>query len=142
MSGKNQYPIQFDWQATDPAPTLFPIVNNSGTGGSVPSGVKSGTMASTTTIYSNIIEISKMDNTGLDVDWTGTPTGTLTIYCSAGGKNFHALTFSPVLAQPAGAAGGMGVSLNQLPFKYMYFKYQNASGSGSLTIYGQLKDLN
>ncbi len=142
MSGKNQYPVKLDWQSTDPTTTLFPIVNNSGTGGSIPSGTKSGTMSGTSTIYSNIVEFSKMDNIGLEIDWTGTPTGTITIYTSISGINWHSMTFSPVLAQPAGAAGGYNVSLNQVPFKYFYIKYTNASGSGSLTVSAQFKDLN
>lgn len=142
MSGKNQFPQQLNWQATDPTVTLFPIVNKGGTGGSVPSGTKTGTMASTNTIYTNIVEFANMDNVGLEIDWTGTPVGTITIYCSVSGVNWHALTFTPVLAQPAGAAGGYNVSLNQVPFKYVYVKYTNASGSGSITIFGQFKDLN
>lgn len=142
MSGKNQYPVTFNWQATDPATTLFPISQQNGSGGSIPSGTATGTMASTNTIYSNIIEVSRMDNIGLDIDWTSTAVGTFSILVSSTGLKFHTLTFSPVLAQPAGSAGGMAISINQIPFKYMYLKYVNASGSGVLTAYGQAKDLN
>lgn len=134
--------MTFNWQATDPATTLFPISNQNGSGGSVPSGVATGTMATTTTIYSNIIDVSRMDNLGLDVDWTGTPTGTFSILVSATGVKFHTLTFSPALAQPAGSAAGMAISINQQPFKYMYLKYVNASGSGVLSVAGEMKDLN
>lgn len=99
-------------------------------------------MASTNTIYSNIIEASRMDNHGLEVAWSGTPTGTLTILVSSSGTNWPSLTFSPSLAQPSGGAGYYGLSLNQLPFKYIMFVYTNVSGSGSLSIVDQLKDLN
>lgn len=142
MSGKNQYPITFNFQSANPVTTLKPIVNQAGSGGSIPSGVAGGTMATTATIYSNIIDISRMDNIGIELAWSGTPTGVVSILSSSSGVNFNALTFSPVLAQPAGAAGGMAISLNQLPFKYLMIKYVNASGSGTLTAFGQAKDLN
>lgn len=83
-----------------------------------------------------------MDNQGLEVTWTGTPTGTLSVMVSNSGINFYSLTFNPVLTQPAGAAGGYAIDLNQVPFTYMMLKYVNASGSGTLTVYGQQKDLN
>lgn len=99
-------------------------------------------MASTNTIYSQIIDISKMDNIGLEVTWTGTPTGTFSVMVSNSAINFYALTFVPALAQPSGSAGGYAVDLNQVPFKYIMLQYVNASGSGTLTVYGQNKDLN
>ncbi len=142
MSGKNQAPITFNFQSANPITTLRPISNQNGSGGSVPSGTVAGTMSSTNTIYSNIIDVSRIDNIGLEIAWTSTAVGTISILVSSSGINFNALTFSPVLAQPAGSAGGYAVSLNQIPFKYMLIKYVNASGSGALTVYGQIKDLN
>lgn len=141
MSGKNQYPTTFNWQSANPSIGFLPVVTQYG-GGSAPSGISSGTMSSTNTIYSNIIEKSRMDNVGLEVTYTGTPTGTFSVWVSNSGINFYALTFDPALAQPAGSAGGYAVNLNQLPFKYVFLKYVNASGSGVLTVYGQLQDLN
>lgn len=99
-------------------------------------------MATTAVIYSQIIDISRMDNQGLEITWTGTPTGVFEVMVSNSGLSFYALTFNPVLGQPAGAAGGYAVDLNQLPFTYMMLRYTNASGSGVLTVYGQQKDLN
>jgi hypothetical protein len=99
-------------------------------------------MSGTNTIYSQIIDISRIDNEGLEVTWTGTPTGTFSIMVSNSGINFYALTFNPALAQPAGAGGGYAVNLTQLPFKYVMLQYTNSSGSGVLTVYGQHKDLN
>lgn len=154
MSGKNQYPVVLgpnsttpqapglSWQSTNPATGFLPLNAYSGTQGSLPSGTLAGAMASTNTIYTQILDISRMDNCGLEVTWTGTPTGTITVNVSNSGINFYALTFSPVLTQPAGAAGGYAIDLNQLPFKYMMLKYVNSSGSGSLTVYAQMKDLN
>ena len=99
-------------------------------------------MASTNTIYSQILEVARMDNVGLEVTWTGTPTGTLQVMVSNSGIYFYALTFNPALAQPSGSASGYAISLNQIPFKYVMLQYANSSGSGILTIYGQNKDLN
>lgn len=139
MSGKNQFPNIYNWQSANPATTFQPTPYQTG---SLPSGMVGGTMASTNTIYSNIIDVSKMDNIGLQVDWTGTPTGTFSVQASNNGTTFHAVVFNPVLAQPSGSAGGYVVDINQYPWKYIMLQYTNASGAGTLTVYGQNKDLN
>lgn len=139
MSGKNQFVTIFNFQASNPVTGFLP---NPHQGGSLPSGTVAGAMASTNTIYSNIIDLSKMDSIGLEVNWTGTPTGTISIMVSNSGANFYALTFNPALAQPAGSASGYVIALSQYPYKYLMIQYVNSSGSGSLTVYGQNKDLN
>lgn len=141
MSGKNQYPYTLNWQSTNPATGFLPtpaLWN----GGSKPSGTLSGTMSSTNTIYTNILDVSRMDNLGLEVTWTGTPTGTIQIMGSNSGINFYALTFNPALTQPAGSGGGYLIDLNQFPFKFLMVQYTNSSGSGVITTYYQGKDLN
>lgn len=111
--------------------------------GSIPSGVFNGAMSGTNTIYSQIIDVSRMDNIGLEINWTGTPTGTISINVSDSGINFYPLTsFNNTLPQPAGSAGGYPVTLTMLPFKYLMLKYINISGTGVLNVYGQVKDLN
>jgi len=142
MSGKNQYPFSINWQSTSPVTTFLPNNPSQNSGGSAPSGLINGSMSGTNTIYSQILEVAKMDNSGLEVTWTGTPTGTLQLMVSNSGVNFYALTFSPPIAQPSGSSGGYVISINQIPFKYMMFQYINSSGTGTLTIYGQNKDLN
>lgn len=139
MSGKNQGLITLNWQSTSPIIGFLPTHPR---GGSNPSGTLSGSMASTNTIYSNIVDVSTMDNVGIEVTWTGTPTGTFSVTASISGVNFYPLTFDPVLTQPSGSAGGYVVSLNQYPFRYFLLQYTNASGSGSLTTYGHQRDLN
>ncbi len=136
---KNQFPIVFNWQATSPITGFLPLPANQS--GSVPSGTLAGAMASTNVIYSQIIDVSIYDNIGLEVTWSGTPTGVFQVMVSNHGVSFYALTFDPVLGQPGGSAGGYAVDLNQLPFKYVMLKYTNSSGSGSLTVYGQAKEL-
>lgn len=142
MSGKNQFPVPFNWSTTNPVTGFLPLNNNTVGQGSKPSGVLSGVMSSTNTIYSQILDVSRMDNLGLEVTWTGSPTGTITVNGSNSGINFYPLTFSPTITQPAGAGGGYLIDLTQYPFKYLLLEYVNVSGSGALTVYGQCKDLN
>lgn len=143
--GKAQFPSQFNWQTTSPVTTFVP---NPGPGADVAgnsrplSGVTSGTMSSTNTIYSNILGIRQMDTQGIEVTWSGTPTGTLQVMVSNSGINFYPLTFNPTLTQPAGSAGGYVIALQLIPFQYMFLEYTNSSGSGLLTAYSQCKALN
>lgn len=132
----------FSWQSANPATGFLPLNINSQSQGSPPSGVLNGVMSSTNTIYTQIVDVSRMDNMGLEVTWTGTPVGTFQVMVSNSGINFYALTFDPVLAQPAGSASGYAIDLNQLPFRYVMLQYTNTSGSGILTVFGQVKDLN
>jgi hypothetical protein len=139
MSAKNQGIITFNWQSVSPVIGFLPTHPR---GGSNPSGLLGGPMASTNTIYSQIVDLSTMDNVGLEVSWTGTPSGTFSVMGSNSGSFFTALTFDPALAQPSGSAGGYLVDLFTYPFKYIMLQYVNVSGSGSLFVYGQQKDLN
>lgn len=106
------------------------------------SGVKTGTMSGTNTIYSNVQDTFNFDNSGLIVTWTGTPTGTISVLVSNRGDVFYSLTFDPAITQPAGSAGGYAINLNQIPFRYVAVQYTNASGSGVLTVDICQKDLN
>lgn len=139
MSNKNQGIVAFNWQSVSPIIGFLPTHPR---GGSNPSGLLAGPMASTNTIYSQIVDVATMDNVGLEVSWTGTPSGTFSVLGSNSGSFFFALTFNPALAQPSGSAGGYGVDLFTFPFKYLLLEYVNVSGSGSLFVYGQNKDLN
>lgn len=72
------------------------------------------------------------DNIGIQVTWSGTPTGTLAVNGSVDGVTFYPLTFNPALTQPAGSAGGYLINVNQFPFQYLTFTYTASSGSGTL----------
>ena len=142
MSGKNQSPIILNWQSTSPVTGFLPLNNNTAGKGSVPSSVLLGAMASTNVIYSQIIDLSRMDNLGLQFNWTGTPTGTIVILASNDGAIFYPDPDSPSITQPSGSATGTLVNLNQFPYKYLLVQYTNTSGSGNLTSTAQQKDLN
>jgi hypothetical protein len=139
MSGKNQYPAVANWQSTNPLTGFQPTPYQTG---SPLSGNINGAMASTNTIYSQIIDLSRMDNGGLEVTYIGTATGTFSIMGSNSGIYGYALTFNPALLQPSGSSDGYLVDLNQFPFKYIFLQYVNSSGTGILLGYFQFKDLN
>ena len=141
--GKAQYPSTFNWQVTSPEIGFLPAPGpkQDVAGNSPKSGVVAGVMTGTTVIYTNILGIRQTDNQGIEINWTGTPTGVIEIMVSNSGiqGNFHALTYNPVLAQPAGAAGGYVIANTAIPFQYMYIRYTNASGVGTITAYSQCK---
>jgi len=124
MGHMNQSPITANWQSTSPITGFLPRPANQS--GSVPSGVVSGTMSGTNTIYSQIWEKSRMVSVHLTVTYSGTPTGTFQVMSSDDGVNFYAQTF------------------NMAPFgaKYFFVQYTNASGSGTLLVSGQMQDWN
>lgn len=157
MSGKNQYPVilgpnaslgqttqpGLSFQSTNPATGFLPLNGNTQGQGSVPSGNPNGAMATTATIYSQILDVSRMDSIGLEIAWSGTPTGTIQVMASNSGINFVALSgFNPAITQPAGSAGATLIDLYLYPFKYVLLVYTNSSGSGTMTAYAQCKDLN
>lgn len=96
---------------------------------------------SQTSISSDVINVLYLDNIGLQIEWTGTATGTITVQASIDGTTYYALTFDPALAQPAGSASGYLVSLNQLPYKYFKVVYTKSSGTGTMNVYCSIKEV-
>lgn len=139
MSGsKNEFASIFNWQTANPVLTFLP--SNYYTG-SPPSGEQIGPLIGTTPIYTNIVRMSKMDNQGIEVTWTGDIAGTFSVEASNSGINFYPLTFNPVIVQPAGSPGGFLVNLNQFPFTWVMLIYTNVTGTGNITAYSQYKSL-
>jgi hypothetical protein len=103
---------------------------------------KAQAMTGTSVLTSQTFNCQNLDNIGIQVDWTGTPTGTIAVFASIDNVNFHAFTFNPALSQPAGSAGGYLISLNQVPFPYVYLQYTNSTGTGVLNAFLSAKDLN
>jgi hypothetical protein len=139
--GKSQFPSTFNWQTTSPITGFLPGPgpNQDGAGNSPKSGVLAGVMSSTNTIYTNILGLRQTDNQGIELTWTGDPTGTLSVMVSNSGINFYSLTFDPSLSQPSGSAAGLVIALTAIPFQYMFLQYVNSSGSGTITAYSQCK---
>lgn len=140
--GKAQFPNIFNWQTVSPVTGFLPSPGSGSdsAGNSKPlSGVINGIMTGTSTIYTNIIGLRQMDNVGIELNWTGTPTGTFQVMVSNSGINFYPLTFNPALSQPVGSAGGYVIQLGPIAFQYYFIQYTNSSGSGTCSAYGQYK---
>lgn len=99
-------------------------------------------MTGTTTLISTPTIVSNLDNIYLQIGWTGTAVGTITIEVSPDNIDYDALTFSPLITQPNNNATRYSVSLNQLPAPYLRVKYVNSSGTGTLTVKIFAKDIN
>jgi len=95
----------------------------------------------TNTYTSPSTDINQLANVGLDVRFTGTMTGTLSVLCSNDNVVFTALTFNPALTQPTGSNLNILIDCNQIPFRYIQTQYTNSSGSGTLTVLLTAKDL-
>lgn len=93
-----------------------------------------GAMENTDIIYSDETDIRHQDNVGLQIRWTGDPTGTITIQATINGTDYEDLTLTG-LVQPAGTDGSIIGYLNQLPYRKVRVKYENASGTGVLNIW-------
>jgi hypothetical protein len=101
-------------------------------------------MTGTSTVTSAITNIMYRDSVSLELDWSGTPTGTFSVLGSNsynpglpqtdGGQN--AGTWTPITLSPApvtsGSAGSLLINMNQLAFAWLQVKYTNTSGSGIL----------
>lgn len=94
-----------------------------------------------TTKTSSGIQTLNSDNIGIQVIWTGTPTGTLSVQASntaslgadgtvSGGTWSNYTATVPTIA---GSAGNGLINLNQFPFAFMRLIYTASSGSGGLT---------
>lgn len=138
---KSQSPIEFLWQSTSPVTGFLPAPGPGQTanGNSPLTGSATGTMSGTNVVYSNIVGMQQWDNVGLEIAWTGSPTGTILILGSNSGVNFPSLTFNPTLSQPAGSAGSFLIDLTGYPFRYLMIQYTNATGTGAISAYGQAK---
>ncbi len=111
--------------------------------------IQNGVMTGTSTLLSPSQDLTNFDNVGLEITWTGTPVGVISILGSVSAGiigvpaiTYYALTFNPVLNQPASNASGYLIDLNQFPFPFMQVQYVNSSSTGVLNVYMYGKDLN
>ncbi len=95
----------------------------------------------TNTYTSSPTNINQQHNIGIQVNFTGTMSGTFSVICSNDGVNYTDLTFNPAITQPSGSNLGYLISCQQVPFYYLAVQYVNSSGSGTLTSILTSKDL-
>lgn len=86
--------------------------------------------------------LSNFDNIGLQIAFSSGVTGTLSVLCSVDGSVYDALTFNPALSQPTGTAINYLVNLNQLPYPWLKVQFVSSSGSGTLDVWLNSKDIN
>ena len=98
-------------------------------------------MTGTTVVTSPITNIRGFDNVAYDIQFTGTPTGTFSVLVSSSydpvtnpNAIFIALTLSPSPVA-SGAAGQIGIDINQSGFQYIKLVYTNTSGTGTLSAF-------
>lgn len=110
----------------------------SGTDANAPS-VVGAAMTSTNTVYSDVWTGLAADGYGLTLTWTGTPTGTFTLWMTDKPNPSLAddsdwtqdVTFTPT--NPAGSAGKFRDDASNAKAWRKRIKYVNASGTGTLT---------
>lgn len=99
-------------------------------------------MTGTSTLTSPVVQINYLDNVGVQLHFTGTPTGTFQVQVSADhaqdpqGNVTVAGNWVPVNLSPAPVASGSAddifIDLNQLSAPWMRVQYTNSSGTGTL----------
>lgn len=108
--------------------------------------VSAGDMSGNLT--SNVVDIEFLDNIGIQLNFTGTPTGTFGVQISMDynpqtGSGFWidlTLPTTPA-AVAAGAANQIYIDLIQLTAPYIRCKYTATSGAGSLDAYINGKEI-
>lgn len=106
--------------------------------------IVSGDM-SLATITSSVTSIKRLDNIGIQLNWTGTPTGTFQVQISADyaqdnqGKITNVGNWIPLVLSPApaasGSAGNAYVDINQISAPWIRVVYTKTSGVGTLNGY-------
>lgn len=113
------------------------FVTASGTDSAAP--VSEGVAVSgTNTYYSKVFGGAHSDGQSLQLEWTGTPTGTFTLWMSDKPNPdetddddwIQDTDFTPT--NPAGSAGKMGDPAGNMKSNLKRIRYVNASGSGTL----------
>jgi hypothetical protein len=100
-----------------------------------------------TNLTSKVTDIRYLDNIAIQLNWTGSPTGTFVIEGSldyvpppsAGGTavnagTWNAIPVSPTPA-PAGSADSQLIELNQKAFPFIRTRYVKTSGTGTCNAY-------
>lgn len=94
-------------------------------------------------ITSSITNIENCDNIGIQLVYTGTPVGTITVEVSNNYKpvtvagDWTALTFSEDI--DISGPGSLLININQVPYKYLRIVYTQGSSTGVLNSYLQMK---
>lgn len=92
-------------------------------------------------LTSDTIDVDRMDNVGIQLLWTGTPTGSIVVDGRiADDGPWTELDLDPAIA-PAGSASDHLISLTQIPYAELRVRYVRTSGSGALTVWAMAKQI-
>lgn len=104
-------------------------------------------MTGTATLTSTIVPVDFLDNGSFQCVWTGTPVGSFFVDVTNYDINnpnitivWSQITLSSVPAA-SGSAGDGTINLNQLPFRWIRLRYVNSSGTGTLNVVANVKEL-
>ena len=84
--------------------------------------------------------IRYLDNVGIELVWTGTPTGTFYIEGTVSGNTWQALDFGSAVSA-VGAEGSHLLNINQCPYDQLRISYIATSGTGTLNGYIIAKEI-
>jgi hypothetical protein len=115
----------------------YSLYNTRQTGTNLPFKIPGVAVSGTSDFYSDPIG-PRVQGFGYHFEWTGTPTGTITLWRSnktgpdltTDADWIQVTSFTPT--NPAGSASKFGDEINFTNFKLYRFKYTNASGTGVL----------
>lgn len=112
-------------------------------------------MASTNVIVSSVVDLMYRDGISVELNWTGTPTGTFVLQGSntvipigqqqdgtpsaVTWQTLPSSLFSTVTNPAGSAAGEMIQSIVPLSFRYFRVQYTNSSGTGTLDSWAAAK---
>lgn len=106
-----------------------------------------GVMTGTNVLTSPVINLNFLDNLGVQLHFTGTPTGTFQVQVSAdynptthNAGHWVAIVLDPVPVA-AGAPDDIYIDMNQLSAPWVRVVYTNASGSGVLDGFATAKSV-
>lgn len=92
--------------------------------------VTSGDMSGN--ITSDTIGVERLDNVGIQLQWTGTPTGDFFVDARIHeDAPWTELSISPSVAA-SGSASDWLISLTQIPYSELRVRYERSAGTGTL----------
>ena len=89
-------------------------------------------------ITSDPVDVLYSDNVGVQLVFTGTPTGNFYVQGTIDGSTWTALDFGTI-PTAAGAAGDHLLNMNNLPYQQIRVFYDRSSGTGTLDVYVMAK---
>lgn len=82
-----------------------------------------------------------MDLASIEIQWTGTPAGTLSVDGSNGGTVWYPTGQAVTDPTGSGPADNTLLDLSRTSFRYISLSYSNSSGSGTVTAIAIAKGL-